>query len=59
MLLLVYYVLIDLSNPMSSFPSNWPINPKMKLEASRFGNHAVHQTQIPEAEFTLNMYNVL
>ncbi|EFX62982.1 hypothetical protein DAPPUDRAFT_119644 [Daphnia pulex] len=27
----------------------------MKLEASRFGNHAVHQIQIPEAEFTLNM----
>ncbi|EFX88770.1 hypothetical protein DAPPUDRAFT_234154 [Daphnia pulex] len=22
----------------------------MKLEASRFGNHAVHQIQIPEAE---------
>ncbi|EFX90377.1 hypothetical protein DAPPUDRAFT_232221 [Daphnia pulex] len=30
---------------------------KMKLEASRFGNHAVHQIRIPEAEFTFNMYN--
>ncbi|EFX89888.1 hypothetical protein DAPPUDRAFT_231997 [Daphnia pulex] len=47
----VYYVLIDLSNPMSSFhPSNWPITPKMNLEASRFGKHAVQHIQIPEAE---------
>ncbi|EFX89041.1 hypothetical protein DAPPUDRAFT_233827 [Daphnia pulex] len=52
----VYYVLIDLSNPMSSFPpSNWPSKLKsmdsvMNLEASRFGKHAVQHIQIPEAE---------